>query len=175
LLYRLNIPAFQLGFQAFGPVPVILGIALVDRAFKDFHTIDEICGFTPPLNGDAQILEWADPMRVLPTVFVDILNALQQQPSISSSSPITPIQYSQCNVQHNTGTRSRLVRHTEDVFLLHYMSQNAGQPTSSEENQLILADVASLSPSGAAIRSSENGTPTHAQMAGSISGKRLCP
>jgi hypothetical protein len=154
---------------------MILGIALVDRAFKDFHTIDEICDFTPPLNDDTRILEWDDPMRVLPTASVDILNALQQPPSISSSSPITPIQYSQYNVQHNTGTRSRLIRHMEDIFLLHYTGQNAGQPTSSEENQLILADVTSLSPPGAAIRSSEDGTPMHTQMAGSISGKRLCP
>jgi hypothetical protein len=41
-------------------------MAVLDKAFKDFHTLNEIFDFEPTLNDDARILEWANPMRALP-------------------------------------------------------------------------------------------------------------
>lgn len=127
----------------------MLAIALVERAFKDFHTVDEICDFAPPLNHDAQMLEWADPMGALPNISIDVLNVLRQQsPSFISSSTSGQ----QRNVHHRTNPAAD--QNTTD------------QPTSSmEDNQLILAGAASE----AVIRSLEDGTPTHSQAAGSIS------
>ncbi|KAF8862732.1 hypothetical protein BDZ45DRAFT_722988 [Acephala macrosclerotiorum] len=78
--------------QHFTPALIMLSLALVDEAFKDFHTINEIFDFEAPLNGDARILEWADPIRALPTASIIILDVSQQlASSILSSSPITPV------------------------------------------------------------------------------------
>jgi hypothetical protein len=48
-------------------------MAVLDKAFKDFHTLDEIFDFEPTLNDDARILEWANPMRALPATFINFL------------------------------------------------------------------------------------------------------
>jgi hypothetical protein len=55
---------------------MVLGMDVLDRAFKDFHTLDKIFDFEPILNNDARILEWANPMRALPAAFLNILNVL---------------------------------------------------------------------------------------------------
>lgn len=83
----------NLAFQIFNPIGMVLGMAVLDRAFKDFHTLDEIFHFEPTLNDDAQILEWANPMRALPTAFSDVLNLLKQQlvlPTLESPSQGPP-------------------------------------------------------------------------------------
>lgn len=97
----------------------MLGIAVLEGAFKNLRTLDEICDFAPTLNGNARIVEWADPMRALPTASIGLLKVLQEKsPSFISSS-------------------------SAQAFAWHYVNQNtAGQPTSpTEDCQPISADA----------------------------------
>jgi hypothetical protein len=67
-------------------------MTVLDKAFKDFHTLDEIFDFEPTLNDDARILEWANPVRALPATFINFLkipNGLKLQlalPTLESPS-----------------------------------------------------------------------------------------
>ena len=97
----------------------MLGIAVVDGSFKNLRTLDEIYNFAPILNGNGRILEWAVPMRTLPTASIGLLQVLQEQsPLIISSS-------------------------SAQAFAWHYVDQDtAGQPTSpTEDCQPISADA----------------------------------
>lgn len=108
--------------ETFNPTLIMLSLALVDGGFKYFHTIDEIFSFKPSFNGDAWILEWADPLRALPTAFINLLSVLKQLVS-SISSPILPLQWpSQRIIQRDPIFGAKLMGYMDKVtFSSHYI------------------------------------------------------
>jgi hypothetical protein len=60
-------------------------MALLDNAIKDFHSYDQICNSGLQLkDGSRFILSWANPLRALPTVSIDIINLIKQDTVITT-------------------------------------------------------------------------------------------